>query len=98
MRLLGDAIFVKVDEIDDTVTKSGIVMPVGVETIVYRYGTVTHVGPGWWSQYTGERIPVDVEVGDRVIYHHAHGQPVELEDEEYLMLQPNQIVAIADPE
>ena len=96
MRLLGDSIVVVPDEVSDT-TAAGIVLP-GGSAEIWRYGTVEFVGPGRRSEHTGERIPVDVEVGDRVIHHHAHGQPLELEGGEYLLLAPSQVLAIADAE
>ena len=90
MRLLGDSILITPDEVDET-TPSGLHLP-GGSPVVFRTGVVAHVGPGRRSEYTGELIPVDVEVGDKVIYHHAHGQPVEFGDEKYWLLAPSQVL------
>ena len=94
--LLGDSIVIVPDEVSDT-TAAGIVLPGGSPDI-WRYGVVTVVGPGRRSEYNGEYIPVDVAVGDRVIYHHAHGQPLELDGETYHLLAPSQVLGIADTE
>lgn len=96
MQLLGDSILINPDEVKEA-TESGLLIA-GDVIDVWRYGTVTHVGPGRRSEYNGECIPVDVEVGNRVIHHHAHGQPVELAGEKYLLLAPSQVLAVADTE
>jgi len=71
-------------------------MPGGSDQ-VYRYGTVEYVGPGRHSEYNGKLIPVDVKCGDRVIYHHAHGQPVDVEAGEFHLLAYSQVLAVSDP-
>ena len=96
MKLLGDSILVVPDPVKEA-TESGLLIA-GDVIDVWRYGTVVHVGPGRRSEYSGDPILVDVTVGDRVIHHHAHGQPVELEGEEYLLLAPSQVLAVADTE
>jgi chaperonin GroES len=50
------------------------------------------VGPGDFQD--GERIPIDVEVGDVVVYSKYGGTEVKFEGEEYLILSSRDILAV----
>jgi chaperonin GroES len=96
MKLLGESILIDPDEVKEA-RESGLLVA-GDVIDIWRQGTVVHVGPGRRSEYSGERIPVDVAVGDRVIHHHSSGTPVELGEDKYLLLAPRDVLAVVDPE
>ena len=56
-------------------------------------GEIVAVGPGKLSD-EGERLELDVEVGDKVLYGKYSGTDVTLDGEEYLILRESDILAI----
>ncbi len=72
-------------------TKSGIVLPDTAKEKPQE-GEVVAVGPGKFEK--GEREPLDVKIGDRVIYSKYAGTEVKLDGEEYLILKQSDILAI----
>jgi chaperonin GroES len=54
-------------------------------------GEVIAVGPGRWEK--GERIPVDVKVGDQVIYGKYSGTPYTLDGDEYVIIKAGDVLA-----
>src|SRR5213593_922419 len=59
-----------------------------------KEGEVVAVGPGRFEE--GKRVPVDVKVGDRVIYSKYGGTEVKVEGEEYLILSARDVLAVID--
>jgi len=54
-------------------------------------GEVIAVGPGRMEK--GQRIPMELEVGDRVVYGKYTGSPVELADEEIILIRESDVIA-----
>jgi chaperonin GroES len=54
-------------------------------------GEVIAVGPGRWEK--GERVPVDVKVGDQVIYGKYSGTPYTLDGDEYVIIKASDVLA-----
>ena len=73
-------------------TKSGIVLP-GAAKEKPQQGEVLAVGPGRRND-AGERIPVDVKVGDKVLYSKYGGTEVHYQGEDYLIVAARDILAI----
>ena len=97
-RLFEDRIAVLADPEKDT-TESGIVLlPDSNALEQMRYGTVAVVGAGHVSDYTGTRVIVDLEVGDRVFFNRHSGSPITIDDVEYLFLNAREIVGVLDAE
>ena len=86
---LGDRVVVKVLEKEET-TKSGIVLPEAAKEKPQE-GEVLAVGSG--ELIEGKRIPLEVKVGDRVIYSKYAGTEVKMDDQEYLILRQSDILA-----
>jgi chaperonin GroES len=88
---LEDRIVVKQVEAETT-TASGLVIP---DTAKERpqEGEALSVGPGRIDD-NGNRVPLDVSVGDRVIYSKYGGTEVKYGGEEYLILSARDILAI----
>lgn len=88
---LGDRIVVKPKEEDEMRTTSGLVIPDTAKEKP-QLGEVLAVGPGEWKE--GERVPMDVSVGDLVFYSKYGGTEVKYEGEEYLILSSRDVLAI----
>ncbi len=88
---LGDRILVKPDPEEET-TPGGIVLPDTAQEKPQK-GTVVAVGEGALTE-DGTRLPIEVKVGDRVIYSKYGGTEVRDGDEEYVILREDDIYAI----
>jgi chaperonin GroES len=88
---LGDRVVIKVLESEQK-TKSGIVLPDTAKEKPQE-GEVVAVGSGRISD-NGERIALEVAVGDRVIYSKYAGTEVKVDGEEYLILSERDILAV----
>lgn len=87
---LGDHVVVKPLESDER-TKSGIVLPDTAKEKPQE-GEVIAVGSGRYEE--GKKIPLEVKVGDKIIFAEYGGQKIKIEDEEYLILNERDILAI----
>ncbi len=89
---MGDRVVLKQGEAEET-TKSGIILaskaqekPVQAEVIA--------VGPG--GMVDGKEVTMQVKPGDKVIYSKYAGNEVKLDDEEYIIVRQNDILAIVE--
>jgi chaperonin GroES len=87
---LGDRVVIKVVEVEET-TKSGIVLP-GTAKEKPLQGEILAVGSG--EMVDGKKIPLEVAVGDRVIYSKYAGTEVKMDGNEYLIIRQSDILAI----
>lgn len=88
---LEDKIIVKQAEAQ-TQTASGLYIPDNAKERPQQ-GEVLAVGPGRRDD-KGERIPMDVKVGDKVLYSKYGGTEVRYEGEDYLIVGARDILAI----
>ena len=79
--------------IAEETTKSGIVLP-GQAKEKPQQAEVVAVGPG--GMVDGKEVKMEVKVGDKVIYSKYAGTEVKLEDQEYVVVRQNDIVAIVE--
>ena len=91
LKPLGDRIVVKPKDEDEATTTSGLVIPDTAKEKP-QLGEVLAVGPGEFSD--GDRVPMDVNVGDLVFYSKYGGTEVKVEGEEYLVLSSRDVLAI----
>jgi chaperonin GroES len=89
---LEDRVVIKPVEAEEK-TKSGIVLPDTAKEKPQQ-GDVVAVGPGRYEN--GQLIPMEVKVGDRVIYSKYGGTEVKLDGEEYLILSSRDIYAVIE--
>ncbi len=87
---LADRVVVKPSEREE-VTKGGIVLPDTVKEKPQE-GEVVAVGKGRVSD-DGKRIPMDVKVGDIVVYAKYGGAEIKVADEELVILRESDILA-----
>ncbi len=90
---LGDRLIVEVLE-EEQMTVSGIVLPDTAQEKPQR-GRVLAVGPGSRAESTGELIPLDIAVGDEVIFSKYGGTEVKLGADEVLILRESDVLAKA---
>jgi chaperonin GroES len=88
---LGDRIVVKPQDEEESRTASGLVIPDTAKEKP-QLGEVLAVGPGEFRD--GERVPVDVSVGDVVFYSKYGGTEVKHDGEDYLILSSRDVLAI----
>jgi chaperonin GroES len=88
---LGDRVLVKRLE-PEVVKKGGIIIPDTAKEKPQK-GIVIEVGPGKVDDQ-GKRIPMEVKKGDKVLFGKYAGSEIQLDDEEHLIIEENQILAI----
>ncbi|MCX8094842.1 MAG: co-chaperone GroES [Caldisericia bacterium] len=93
LKPIGDKIIVEPEK-EEEKTKSGIVLPDTAKEKPQK-GKVIAVGPGKVLD-NGQRSPMEVKVGDTVIYSKYAGTEVKIEDKEYLILSDRDILAIIE--
>lgn len=89
---LGDKVVLKQLVAEET-TKSGIVLP-GQAKEKPQQAVVIAVGPG--GIVDGKEVVMQVKTGDKVIYSKYAGTEVKLEEEEYIIVKQNDIVAVVE--
>ena len=87
---LCDRVVLRQLEAEET-TKSGIVLP-GAAQEKPQQAEVVAVGPG--GVVDGKEIKMEVKPGDKVIYSKYAGTEVKLEDEEFIIVKQNDILAV----
>ncbi len=93
LKPLGDRIVVEPKEDDVSTTASGLVIPDTAKEKP-QMGDVIAVGPGEFQD--GERLPMDVKVGDIVVYSKYGGTEIKVEGTDYLILSLRDVLAIAE--
>lgn len=94
LKPLEDRIVVRPNEAETT-TVSGIVIPDTAKEKPQQ-GEVLAVGAGRRSEQTGEVIPLDVKVGDTVVYSKYGGTEITVDGEDLLILSGRDVLAIAE--
>ena len=89
---LEDRIVVKPLEAEQT-TASGLVIPDTAKEKPQE-GEVLAVGPGRFDDAGAKRVPMDVKVGDVVLYSKYGGTEVKYSGEEYLVLSARDVLAV----
>ena len=87
---LGDRVVLK-KIISEETTKSGIVLP-GSEKEKPQMAEVVAVGPG--GVVDGKTVTMEVQPGDQVVYAKYAGTEIEVEDEKYMIIKQDDILAI----
>ncbi len=91
---LEDRIVVRPAEAEET-TISGLVIPDTAKEKPQQ-GEVLAVGPGRRAEQSGELIPLDIAVGDSVVYSKYGGTEITVEGEDLLILSSRDVLAKAD--
>ena len=91
LKPLADRVVVKAIQQEER-TKGGIVLPDTAKEKPQE-GEIMAVGPGKLLD-SGQRAPMEVQLGDRVVYAKYGGTEVKVEGQEYLILRESDILAI----
>ena len=92
LKPLGERVVLKQQEAEEK-TQSGIILPDSAKEKP-QTAVVIAVGPG--SEKNGKTTEMQVKEGDRVIYSQYSGTDVKLEDEEYIIVNQSDIIAIVE--
>lgn len=79
----------------EEITKSGIVLPGTMNKEKPQEGSVVAVGQGKLND-KGERIPMSVKKGDKVLFSKYSPQEVKVGNKEYLIVREDDIIAIVE--
>ena len=93
IRPLHDRILVKREE-EKEVKKGGIIIPDTAKEKPQE-GKVIAVGNGKVSD-EGKKIPLDVKAGDKILFGKYSGSEVKIDDEEYLIMREEDVLAIIE--
>ena len=96
LKPLADRVVVRplTDEEAGTVSKSGIIIPDTTKKDKPEQGIVMAVGAGKWDEDGEKRIPMEVKVGDKVMFSKYGFDEMKVEDKEYYVLSESSILAI----
>jgi chaperonin GroES len=93
-RPLADRVAVRRIE-EETKTKGGIIIP-DTAREKPQEGEIIAVGPGAWDDH-GKRVPMDVKVGDRVLFGKWSGSEVKIDGEDILIMKEADILGVLAP-
>jgi chaperonin GroES len=91
IRPLHDRVLVR--RIQEAETKVGGIIIPDTAKEKPQQGEVIAVGNGKLLE-TGERVPVDVKVGDRILFGKYSGSDIKIEQQEYLILREDEILGV----
>ena len=94
LKPLGDHVIVKALD-DEKVTASGIVLPDTVDKERPERGEVVAIGPGKLLD-NGERAPMGVNVGDKIVFKKYSPDEVKVDDEKVLVISESDIIAVIE--
>jgi chaperonin GroES len=93
LRPLNDRILVKRVE-EETKTKGGIIIPDTAKEKPAE-GKIVAVGQGALNN-DGKRVPLEVKVGDRILFGKYGGQEIKVEGEEYLIMSEQEVLCVIE--
>jgi len=94
LKPLDDRIVVEPNEAEQT-TASGLVIPDTAKEKPQQ-GKVLAVGPGKRAENTGELIPLDISVGQTVLYSKYGGTEVTIDGKDLLILSSRDVLAVVE--
>jgi len=93
VRPLGDRVLVKPLEVEEK-KKGGIIIPDTAKEKPQE-GKVIAVGKGKITE-EGKVLPLDVKVGDKILFGRYSGNEIKIDDEDYLIVKEEDILAIVE--
>ena len=95
LRPLGDRVVVQ-PMAREEMTSSGIVLPDTANKEKPQEGEIIAAGPGRLNEDGDEREPMDVKVGDKVLYAKYAGTEFKVDDDELLIISQKDILAVVE--
>ena len=93
MKPLADRVLIKVEKEQEEKTAGGLVLATKNPAGVPAKGKVVACGEGKFSP-KGARIPMEVKVGDQVLYGKYAGTEITIDGKDYLIMKQGDILAI----
>jgi len=92
---LGDRVVIRplTDEEAGSTSASGIIIPDSASKEKNDEGIIVATGPGAWNEDADARVPLDVKVGDRVIFK-SWAEKMKIEKKEYWVISQSDILGI----
>ena len=94
LKPLGDRVLVEIIEEGEQKTAGGLYVPDSAKEKPSQ-GEITAVGPGGRDE-AGKLIPIDLKVGDRVLFGKWSGTEIKLDGEELLIMKESDIMGIIE--
>lgn len=94
LKPLHDNLVLKPISVEET-TKTGIVLPETASKENPEKGEVVAVGPGKRME-NGDIVPISVKIGDKVMFKKYSPDEIKIDDEEYLLISENDVLAILE--
>lgn len=96
IRPLGDRVVVRplTDEEMGTTSPSGIIIPDTVNKEKPEQGVVLAVGPGKWDEEGEKRLPLEVKVGDRVMFSKYGYDEIKFGGKDYYVVAEGSILGV----
>ncbi len=93
---LGDRVVVRplTDNERGGASPSGIIIPDTAAKEKPEQGVVLAAGPGKWDEDGEKRIPMDVKVGDRIVFSKYSHDEIKIENKEYYIVAETSILGI----
>ncbi|MGA7193856.1 MAG: co-chaperone GroES [Anaerolineales bacterium] len=94
LKPLGGRVIIEPIE-QEEITAGGIILP---ETAKEKpqEGKVLAVGPGDRNEHTGERVPMDLKVGDKILFAKYSGTEIKMDSKKLLILRESDILAVVE--
>lgn len=94
LRPLGDRVIVK-PAAKEEITKTGIILPDTADKERPEQGEIIAVGPGRFLD-NGQRAPMSLKVGDKIVFKKYSPDEVKVEDDEYLVISESDVMAVIE--
>ncbi len=94
LKPLGDRLIIEAIN-EEELTRSGIILPETVDKERPERGKVISVGPGKLME-NGQRLSMDVKVGDVVVFKKYSPDEVKIDDKEYLVISESDVLAVIE--
>jgi chaperonin GroES len=94
LKPLGDRLIIEAIS-EEELTRSGIILPETVDKERPERGKVISVGPGKLME-NGQRLSMDVKVGDVVVFKKYSPDEVKIDDKEYLVISESDVLAVIE--
>ena len=93
---LGDKVVVRplTDEEAGTISASGIIIPDSAKKEKPEQGIVVAVGAGKWDEDGEKRIPMEVKVGDKIVFSKYGFDEVKMDSKDYFIVAESNILAV----
>ncbi|MEI7741817.1 MAG: co-chaperone GroES [bacterium] len=93
IRPLSDNLLVEASKLEEA-TRSGIVLPDTANKERPEQGKVIAVGPG--KTFEGKLIPMNIKIGDKILFKKYGPDEIKLDGKEYLILSESDVLAVIE--